>query len=223
MIDVYVRRDGADYAQAFADLLPTGEAWSRDPETVLMRLVRGQAEVWGAVVDPMAAELLEVETDPRATIKLLPDWERAYGLPDPCVQETQTREERLLALIERIRAEGGQSRAFFYGVAGRLGYAIEIREFSPFMVGVSEVGDTRPTGSAGEPYRREIGPPEMRFYWRVRILNSRVSWFRAGSGQAGVDPHVRISLASDLECLLLRFKPAHTEIVFDYSDVSAGA
>ena len=223
MSDAFVRRDGSDYARAFADLLPTGEAWSRDPETVLMRLVRGQAEVWGSVVDPMAADLLEIETDPRKTIQLLPDWERAYGLPDPCVQEAQTREERLLALIERIRGEGGQSVAFFYGVAGRLGYRIEIIEFSPFMAGVSRAGDTRPPGSAGRDYGWEVGPPEMRFYWRVRVLNSRVSWFRAGSGEAGVDPHVRISLASDLECLIRRYKSAHTEVVFDYSDVTAGA
>ena len=37
-------------------------------------------------------------------------------------------------------------------------------------------------------------------------------WFRTGSGggQTGVDPHLRIGRADDLECLLERWKPAHT-------------
>ncbi|MGF6252558.1 uncharacterized protein YmfQ (DUF2313 family), partial [Methylobacterium sp. PvP062] len=119
MSDGFIRRDGDDYAEAFARLLPRGEAWSRDPDGDLMRLVRGQAEIWGAVVDPRAADLLELELDPRFTTELLPDWERAFGLPDPCVQEQYTLEERRLALIERITTEGGQSRAFFYNVASR--------------------------------------------------------------------------------------------------------
>ena len=31
--DGFIRRDGDDYAQAFARLLPRGEAWSRDPDS----------------------------------------------------------------------------------------------------------------------------------------------------------------------------------------------
>ena len=147
--DTFICRDGDDYAQAFARLLPTGEAWSRDPDGDLMRLVRGQAEIWGAVVDPRAADLLELELDPRFTTEMLPDWERAFGLPDPCVQERYTLEERRLSLIERITAEGGQSRAYFYNVAARLGYVIRIVEYSPFMAGISRCGDTRATGWSG--------------------------------------------------------------------------
>ncbi|MBP2494929.1 MULTISPECIES: YmfQ family protein [Methylobacterium] len=220
MSDGFIRRDGDDYAEAFARLLPRGEAWSRDPDGDLMRLVRGQAEIWGAVVDPRAADLLELELDPRFTTELLPDWERAFGLPDPCVQEQYTLEERRLALIERITTEGGQSRAFFYNVASRLGYVIRIVEYSPFMAGISRCGDTRATGTNGEQYRWQVGPPEIRFYWTVRVYGSRVSWFRAGAGQCGIDPMVRFSMAMDLECLFRRYKPAHTEILFDYANVT---
>jgi uncharacterized protein YmfQ (DUF2313 family) len=46
-----------------------------------------------------------------------------------------------------------------------------------------------------------------------------LTWFRVGGsgGQTGVDPHLRIALATDLECLLRRWKPAHSDVVFDYS------
>ncbi|GEP09800.1 YmfQ family protein [Methylobacterium gnaphalii] len=218
--DRHVRRDGDDYAEAFASLLPVGAAWPRDPGSDLMRLLRGQAEIWGSTVDARAADLLEREADPRSTLELLSEWERAFGLPEPCVDEELTIEERRLLLVEKITAEGGQSRAFFYAVAMRLGYVIRIVEYSPFMCGVSRIGDTRQTGTNGEQYRWEIGPPEIRFYWKIRVYGQRVSWFRTGSGQCGIDPMVRFSLATDLECLFRRYKPAQTEIVFDYENVT---
>lgn len=218
--DRHVRRSGDDYAEAWAALLPQGAAWPRDPESVLMRLLSGQAQIWGDPVDARAADLLETESDPRATLHLLPDWERAFGLPEECVQEPLTIEERRQALVDKILTEGGQSRPFFYGVAARLGYVIRIVEYSPFMCGVSRCGDTRATGTNGEQYRWEVGPPEIRFYWKVRVYGQRVSWFRMGSGQCGVDPMVRFSQATDLECLFRRYRPAHTEIIFDYQNVT---
>lgn len=209
--------DGEAYTLALEALLPTGPAWARFPESALMRWTAGTAAIWGEDVDPRAAVLLTRETDPRETIEMLPDWERAFGLPDPCVAEPLTIDDRRKALMTRMTMEGGQSRPFFKAVAKSIGYDIEVREWSPFMAGISSVGDTRPTGTAGEIFRWEIGPPEMRFYWSVKVDATRLSWFRAASGQAGVDPHLRIGIATDLECVLRRWKPAHTEILFDYS------
>jgi uncharacterized protein YmfQ (DUF2313 family) len=65
-----------------------------------------------------------------------------------------------------------------------------------------------------------IGPPENRFYWTVHVDQASLVWFRVTKGQTGVDPHLRIGLANDLECLLNRWKPAHTQIIFDYSGLS---
>lgn len=241
MTDRHARRSGADYAQAFARLLPTGAAWSRDPLSVLMKVVHGLAQIWGSpgvdaasdaipgtaqLVDGRAGDLLERESDPRATIELLPDWERAWGLPDPCVAEPLTIANRQVALVTKMTLLGAQSRAFFIATAAALGYTITIREFSPFMAGVSRCGDTRNLAIDGDTpdgthYRWEIGPPEMRFYWVVVVGALRLTWFRAGEGQAGVDPMVRIALATDLECLIRRYKPAHTDVVFDYSALFA--
>lgn len=221
-VDSYVRRSGDDYAQGLAGLLPTGPAWPRDPDDVLMQFVDGLGQIWGDVAQ-RADDLLVRESDPRIALQMLPDWERAFGLPDPCTAEPLTIGDRQKALVNKMTTLGGQSRAFFIAVAAALGYTITIREYSPFMCGISQVGDTRPTGTAGEQYRWEIGPPEMRFYWTVRVGAVRLTWFRVGEGggQVGVDPHLRIALATDLECVFRRWKPAHTDIVFVYSGLGA--
>lgn len=218
--DRHIRRSGNDYAEAYEDLLPTGPAWPRDADSILSELITAQAQIWGNV-DGRAADLLEREADPRSSLEMLEDWERVAGLPDPCVAETLTISDRQRALVNKLTTTGGQSRAFFISVAQALGYTIEIEEFSPFMCGVSRLGDTRPTGSDGEQYRWEIGAPEMRFYWRIKLTATRLSWFRVGGsgGQVGIDPMLRIGIATDLECVLRRWKPAHTEIIFDYSEV----
>jgi uncharacterized protein YmfQ (DUF2313 family) len=245
----HIRRSGDDYGEAFANLLPTGPAWPRERERLLMRVVSGLAQVWG-FVDSRAADLLERESDPRQTVELLEDWERAWGLPDPCFSEPITIADRQRLLVQKMTMIGAQSRAFFIDVMHQVGHEITIKEWSPFMVGVSRVGDTRgewgeifyPEGRqpiSGDPlggtvdarppvsgdsydYRWEIGAPEMRFDWSVRVAVAKLTWFRAASGQAGVDPHLRIGLADDLECLLNRWKPAQTQLVFDYSYLRLG-
>lgn len=219
MSDSYIRRTADDYAEGLAALLPTGAAWPRDADADLTPLIEGLAGIWGGELAGRSDDLLVRETDPRATLEMLPDWERAFGLPDPCVAEPLTIGDRQKALVAKMTTLGGQSRAFFIGVAAALGYTITIEEFSPFMCGISQCGDTRPTGAAGEYYRWWIGPPEMRFYWTVHVGAVRLTWFRVGGGggQTGVDPHLRIALATDLECLLRRWKPAHSDVVLDYS------
>jgi uncharacterized protein YmfQ (DUF2313 family) len=240
MSDRHIRRTGDDYAQALISLLPRGQAWPRDPGTTLVRAITGLAEYWG-FVDGRAADLLERESDPRTTFELLPDWERNWGLPDPCYAEPLTIGDRQAALVQRITIEGGQSRAFFISAAAYIGYKISISEYRPFIVGIDRVGDNRIIGDGtglqrdqfGHPlidnkglpvalgelseYPYMLGPGENRYYWTVHVAEPRLTWFRASVGQAGVDPHLRFALATDLECLLNRWKPAHTEIVFDYS------
>jgi uncharacterized protein YmfQ (DUF2313 family) len=228
--DVHIRRDGDDYAAALSDLLPYGQAWPRWSESTLMMTVRGLAQAWG-FVDSRAADLLERESDPRLTIELLPDWERNWGLPDPCYRQAQSIDQRHALLIFQMTLLGAQSRDFFIGAAAWLGYTITITEYAPFMAGISQCGDTRGminwSDTPGQhpeivDMRWQIGPPEMRFYWTVHIVNAPLTWFRSSSGQAGVDPHLRIGYAKDLECLLDRWSPAHTDIVYDYSNLQTG-
>src|SRR5262245_31416208 len=91
--DRHVRRSGSDYTIALLNLLPFGQAWTRRAGSVLVNTVRGLADYWG-FVDGRAADLLERESDPRQTLELLTDWERNFGLPDPCFKEPHSIHER---------------------------------------------------------------------------------------------------------------------------------
>lgn len=161
--DRHVRRDGDAYATAFSNLLPTGIAWPREPSSVLQTVIRGLGQVWGNWVDRRAADLLEQESDPRLTQELLPEWERAWGLPDDCFFGIgQNIEERRRFLMLKMTLKGDQSRAWFIWVCAQLGYTVTINEFAPFMCGVSEVGDTRPTFTETNLFSGQLmGPPTI--------------------------------------------------------------
>lgn len=256
--DRHMRRSGADYTYAMLSLLPQGQAWPRfvdctNDETTLVRVHRGLANYWG-FVDGRAADLLERESDPRKTIELLPDWERAWGLPDPCFPDATTIAERQRMLVLYMTWLGGQSRQYYTDLLKWIGFDIHIQEFAPFMVGISQVGDTRPkahvryewspdTATSLRPvpsgwvphpaeeippdqpednFRWYIGPPEMRFVWTANSDKIGLIWFRASSGQAGVDPHLQFRAPEDLECLLLRWKPAHTYLAFNFGHRAFG-
>jgi uncharacterized protein YmfQ (DUF2313 family) len=66
-------------------------------------------------------------------------------------------------------------------------------------------------------YRWTLGPPEKRFYWTVVVNQVRYTPARVSVAQCGIDPLLRISLATDLECIFRRYKPAHTYVIFDYT------
>lgn len=217
--DRHIRRSGDDYARAMLDLLPQGQAWPRHEFSTLVQAINGVAQYWG-FVDGRAADLLERESDPRQTIELLPDWERAWGLPDECFPSATTIGERQKMLVMKMTWMGGQSRAYFTKLMEWLGYKVTIKEYAPFMAGVSRAGDTRPTPS--DHYRWYIGKPEMRFAWTVQAGTMGLVWFRAGKGQAGVDHHLEFRPPEELQCLLERWKPAHTKIVMDFSSLAAG-
>jgi uncharacterized protein YmfQ (DUF2313 family) len=246
MSDRHITRTGDEYAVAMSQLLPLGQAWPRAEEGVLMRTVKGLCRIWGDF-ELRASLLLEQESDPRSTVELLPDWERNWGLPDPCYAAPQTIGQRQIALVQRMTLLGAQSREFYIGIAAEIGYVITITEYRPFMVGLDRCGDNRiigdgshtqldylgrlaldPTGvppDSGEysEYPYILGPDTNRYYWTVHVQNAPLTWFRLGNGggQCGVDPHLIIGIAEDLECLLDRWKPAHTDIIYDYSGLQA--
>src|SRR5262245_6863016 len=144
--DRHIRRDGEDYTLAFLSLLPVGQAWPKawdcGSDSLLYRVHRGLAYYWG-FVDGRAADLLTRESDPRLTVELLSDWERAWGLPDPCFPDATSIAERQKMLVLYMTYLGGQSREYYEKLLACLGIKIKIQEFAPFMAGISRVGDTR--------------------------------------------------------------------------------
>jgi uncharacterized protein YmfQ (DUF2313 family) len=215
--DKHIRHSGDDYTYAFLALLPKGQAWPKEPDSTLVKACDGLSQYWGWV-DGRAADLLEIESDPRKTSELLPDWERAWGLPDPCFPAATSEEDRRRMLVLVMTLLGGQSRAFYEHISAWVGVDIEIKEYAPYMCGISECGDTRNVYDDTGEYRWYLGSEEIRFFWSIRADEAVLKWFRVGEGggECGVDHHLEIYTESPLDCLLQRWKPAHTELVFDY-------
>jgi uncharacterized protein YmfQ (DUF2313 family) len=122
----------AAYADALAALLPRGLPWPREPTCVLQQLLAAWAAAF-ARVDARGADLGDA-SDPRTTVEMLSDWERVFGLPDPCAPVTPTEPQRRAALLARLTALGGQSRQYFIDLLGALGRTVEIIEFSTHTV-----------------------------------------------------------------------------------------
>lgn len=202
----------AAYAEALTKLMPRGRAWPEGGGAIWARLMLALAPEFRRA-DQRALKLLD-EADPRTCAETLPDWERVLGLPDPCTPGDATFNERRDAVVALLRFAGGASIAYFVSLADRLGYAIEVTEYRPFACARSSCGHQL------EP--RRIGSPTMRFVWTVALGNRRLRYFQVGIGgsQTGIDPHLKIERATDLECLIARLKPAHTVVVFDYSDAA---
>lgn len=160
-----------------------------------------------AIAEPVSAAEADAavmmdEVDPRAAVRLLPDFERVLG-PDPCGRDLADRtvEQRQQMAHQRWTARGGQSIPYFIATATRLGVAIEIEEYWPSVAGGLQAGE--PLIAQGE-----------QFTWTVKLALIGEWWFRAGQNVAG-DPLGGLTL-SDIECELRRLKPAHTQIVFSY-------
>ena len=201
-------RSSAAYLSQLQALLPPGAAWPRDEDAVLTRTLAAFADEF-ARVDARALALLE-EADPLSALELLEDWERAVGLPDDCAPGGGAIRERQLAIARKLASLGGQSRATFVDLAALLGLEVEIDEFAPF--------------AAGRPAGTPVYNLAWRFAFAVRTLPPSLSSlatsvftvenFAAGRSQAG-DP-LRAFGSADLECLINRAKPAHTEALFVY-------
>jgi len=132
----------------------------------------------------------------------LADWERVLGLPDTCAGGYgQTQAERIAAALSKIRQRGGQSRAYFIGVAKALGFEITIEEHAVY--------------TCESPCDQPICEEPWRFVWTVRAPAATIRESTCESGCAG-------PLASwgnaQLECVINRLKLAHTFVIFAYGE-----
>lgn len=197
-----------EYKDLLLKLLPPGAAFPREPGTNLERLLLGCAPEFTRT--EARAEALAIDVNPLDTTELLPDWERAAGLPDRCSGELEeTIQGRRNVLTAKLASVGGQSRAYFIEVARQLGYEITISEARPFRAGISAAGDAL-TNTADWIYT-----------WRVNARETTEIYFRAGLSAAG-EP-LRSWGNSALECKINQLKPAHTNVLFSYGAVEADA
>ncbi|MCE8027553.1 DUF2313 domain-containing protein [Halomonas daqingensis] len=189
----------SDYHGILDALAPPGQALPRDPGSSWQRLLAARAEAFRRV-DGRADTLLE-EADPRTAYDLLSDWERTFGLPDPCVSGEQTVAERRGALLRALTGTGGASRAYFIELAAALGYEIAIEEYTAHTVGATV--DHPLYGIA------------WRWAWTARGPKVTVNYLAVNSG---VDEPLASWGNERLECVFNRAKPAHTHLIYAYGE-----
>lgn len=192
----------ADYLEQLKTLLPPGQAFPREAGTTLHDLLDGMS-IELARVDGRG-EALPAEANPLSTNELLSDWERVAGLPDKCSGSLEeTLQGRRSALLTKLSSTGGQSPAYFIGLAASLGYAVTIEQFRPFRVGMSRAGDSLTNGA-------------WVFTWIIRAPEVSLTDFRVGLSAVG--EKLRTWGNDTLECKINQLKPAHTIALFAYGD-----
>jgi len=196
------RSTESNWTSALYDLLPLGKLWQRVRlgDSRLSEILQGLAVELHRVSDTLA-DLWE-QSDPRNaldttdgdydTIALLPDWERNYGLPDPCIGAPSTTDERRAILHAKWIATGGQTAAYYEEVVEALlgsGFTATVTfpAFAPFRCDISMCGDPL----YGESY-----------YYTFDVE---------------VSPVPTAAQQTALECLVNRYKPAHTVAYFTYT------
>lgn len=135
----------SEYLKGLQSLMPRGRAWPRDPDATLTKLLSGFCPTLVAL--DTTAQGLIVDSNPSTTVEMLPEWEAALGLPDPCLGGNPTLEQRQAAVRARFTAVGSESAAFLIQYAAQLGYTITVTPQAPFRVGISGMGD--PVGDEG--------------------------------------------------------------------------
>ena len=192
--------DAADFLDASQNLLPDGDAWTTESNALLTTLLSASTASL-ARVHARAADLTERENLPWTAVELLPDWEAAYGLPDPCTPPNPSIQQRQAALKARVAASGGQSPDYFIEVGAGLGYTITIDELQPVRFESARFGALW------------FGA-EYQFVWRVNVTNAAKFPARFGLSRFG-DTYVSYS-GQQLTCVLNRIKPAHTILIMNY-------
>ncbi|MCM2318052.1 MAG: DUF2313 domain-containing protein [Pseudomonas sp.] len=190
----------ADYGRQLGQLLPPGTAWTSDPDSNLQRLLLAMGASMARV--HQRADDLDRETDPAQAQEILERWEAVLGLPDKCsgLLET-TLQGRRNAVLAKLFSTGGQSVAFFLGVARALGFDTSITEFRPFRAGRSCAGDPIANGDWSSA-------------WRLNAPLTSAIDFRVGISTTG-EP-LRAWGNDTLECKINQLKPAHTRVIYGY-------
>jgi uncharacterized protein YmfQ (DUF2313 family) len=191
----------------------------------LLRSLAGELQRF----DGRLCDLLE-ESDPRTTVEALEDWERVLGLPDACFGSGGTVDERRRIVVALLLMQGGQSAAYFVSLAALFGWEIAVEEVFPgLQMDISHFGECEfavdwsgfDLGPACFGDAALFGESAAPFGWWAYGPATEASRWEFGStnfGDAFLDFSNRI-----LECLLARFKPAHTRVwtVLNATDVVA--
>ncbi len=192
----------AHYLGQLQALMPSGAAWPRDPVHVQTRTLAALAEELARV--SARFDDLSGEADVRAADELLTDWERLLGLPDDCQAGLALSiADRRRITTQRLIEKGGQSTAYFLGLAELLGEpGCTITEFRPM--------------NCNDDCNDALYSPEDRFNWRLTMPHAAVNARPMNCNDDCNDP-LDLSSPSLIVCPITERKPAHTNVFFAYT------
>lgn len=150
----------------------------------------------------MYADQLQAEMFPSSCAVSLPDWERNYGLPDPCVTIDQSLEQRRAALESKINTKGGQNTPYFIALAEKMGYPGATVEEFPMFTCNSAMGGALNSEDDG-------------FYWQLNLpaADGGVFFFTCNSE---INSPLQSWGDEAIECRVRKNKPAQTSVIFAY-------
>jgi uncharacterized protein YmfQ (DUF2313 family) len=166
-----------------------------DPQAVTVR------DEFRAVATPLERVLqqaaqLRVESDPATAQLGLPDWERVYGLPDPCAGLSSSIERRRADVVSKVNTVSNLAAAQMVALATSLGYT------------GAQVVEFEMSGCASACNAEVYGPETWRFVWALRVNDTLLV------EQANCGSPCDVAMArwgnEPLFCAIQRYKPAHT-------------
>lgn len=191
-----------DYLHSLQSLLPTGKAWTRDPDANLTKVLGVYAGILAEI--ERQALLVLAEADPRTAAMSLDEWEENLGLPDNCSLADATIRERIAAVVEKYTRKGGLSVAYYMELAAAFGYEIVIEEFEPFVCGIS--------GCGGEDV---LGGDDIRYMLIINVMNFPVFPFELGASACG-EALLDWTAADEIECIIKKLQPSEAVVYFNY-------
>ncbi len=203
-----------DLLPAGLALWPRGAAWgSPDGEappatSVIAGLTRALLDGF-AFLYARAWRLTE-ESRVASIVDSLADWEREYGLPDPCVTVPQSEALRRRVLAARVRSLATITPADVVRLAASFGYVVALEEPQPFRAGEATCG------SYDEPSNAALAQQ-----WVIHLHDIPTTRFEAGIGEAGIDRLLDFDIGT-LECAIRRIAPGWTMPVFSLAPLPVG-
>jgi uncharacterized protein YmfQ (DUF2313 family) len=189
------------HTETLANLLPTGFAWPRDEDSVVMRTIKGMAGGFAELDEFIRATVAQWQ--PHTAVTRLAEWEAACSLPDDCFGAGQSEALRRKLLLLRLRpvdlpyddscpAAPGVIASFCEAI----GYpGVTVAYNWPFRVG------------------RRVG---TRLGALNGVLNVHVPTnstpFRVGRNRVGDRLVARVGVGPELDCYLERVIPARFQI-----------
>lgn len=181
-------------------LLPPGPAWELEAGTTKEALIEAIADIYARIYQ--RTSILIRDSNPLYAAEMFESREAEAALPDPCWGGDATMLERHEGLIHRWRSRGGQSPAYYKALAESIGFSIEVEEYRHFQAGASHAGD-------------KVSNDSWNHAWAVIASNEHIKDIMvAGFGSAG-DPLKKWGNEM-LECMIERYKPAHTTVLYKY-------